>query len=30
MTTSILDTQELTEAQRIALNLVDARPGLKG
>lgn len=25
---SILDTQELTEAQRTALNLVDARPGL--
>ena len=25
---SILDTQELTEAQRTALSLVDARPGL--
>jgi len=25
---SILDTQELTKAQRTALNLVDARPGL--
>ena len=28
MTTSILDTQELTESQRTALDLVDARPGL--